>query len=169
MAFVRIKSGILKIASRAEAPGYPDQGLPGEPVYPDQGLPGEPEYPSQGLPGFPDYPSQGLPGFPDRPAHPIFPPLRPPVVSLPIPPSPEYPMVPIPPEAGEGTPGHLPALPPGTIWPPLRPEFPPDLGSKYLVAALVWVAGHGYKAHWIVVDTDARPTPPIEPPVAQPK
>jgi hypothetical protein len=144
MPFVRIKSGLLRVASRPELPGAPDEGYP-----PDWGLEEGGEI------------DQGLPGRPDRPAHPIFPSLPPwlkPGVGLPIPPTPDYPMVPVPPQGEK--PGHLPELPPGTVWPPIRPEFPPDFGNKYLVAALLWIPGKGYKAHWVVVDLDSRPGKP---------
>jgi hypothetical protein len=53
-----------------------DEGFPpgvGIPGFPDQGLPGEPEYPGQGLPpGSPGRPGQGLPR-PPRGAYPILP------------------------------------------------------------------------------------------------
>jgi hypothetical protein len=160
MPLVRIKAGLLRVASRRELPGFPVD--PGYGVEEGLGEIGG-EEPDQGLPGYP--------GFPERPAHPIVPPKPPPGVSLPIPPTPEYPMVPIPPESE--TPGQLPSAPPGMVWPPIRPEFPPDLGNKYLIAALLWIPGQGYKAHWVVVDIDARPplpghlpAPPVMP---QPK
>jgi hypothetical protein len=91
-----------------DAPGAPDQGLPGYPDYPDQGLPGFPEYPGQPLPRPPwtprppdnwlpegGAPGQGLPGFPEYPGQP-----------LPRPPRPVYPVVPDPEDLG----GH-PELP----------------------------------------------------------
>lgn len=55
-----------------------DEGLPpgvGIPGFPDQGLPGDPDYPDQGLPpgaGFPGRPGQGLPR-PPRGTYPILP------------------------------------------------------------------------------------------------
>jgi hypothetical protein len=142
MSFIKIKGGLLKVADPRDLPEFPGEGGP-----PDWGIEGGGDI------------DQGLPGRPERPARPIFPTLPPwlkPGVGLPIPPTPEYPMVPIPPS------GNLPELPPGTVWPPLRPEFPPDFGNKYLVAALIWVSGKGYKAHWVVVDLDSRPGKPPE-------
>jgi hypothetical protein len=147
MPYVKIRSGVLRIASRPGLPEAPEEGYP-----PDWGLEeGEGGEPGQGLP-------EG--GRPGRPIFPVLPPWFHPGVGLPIPPTVDHPIVPVPP--GEEGPGHLPELPPGTIWPPINKPFPPDFGSKYLVAALIFVPGLGYRAHWVVVDMDARPKPPGE-------
>jgi hypothetical protein len=118
------------------------------PLHPDQGLPRPPVHPDQGLPGGPGHPDQGLPPFPGRPDQGL--PGEPP------------------------TAGHLPSLPPGSIWPPL----PPGVHGKYL--ALVLIAGMpGVRYRYVVIDADLRPDqglprPPVHPdqglpPFAQPK
>lgn len=119
MPVVRVRGGWLKIGRRRR-PGEPDIGLPDEegPVDPDYGIP-EGELPEVEPPDPP-------PG--------IWPP-----------PTPSHPIVPMPP--GEGTPGHLPAIPPGAIWP--RP--PGTIEGKFIV--LAHIPGHGWK--YIVIDPDA--------------
>jgi hypothetical protein len=79
-------------------------GIPG---YPSQGLPGQPGYPShQPVPGHPGHPDQGLPGGQPKPSQPIaLPPNQP------WPPGVNPPIVP-------------PNPPPGTIWPPIPDGFP---------------------------------------------
>lgn len=160
-------SGFLRIRRRhpGERPTDPDYGID-EGEHPEISPPEEGGGIWQGRwplrPGHPIYPS--LPELPPLPSLPDeLPPLPPglrPGVGLPIPPSPEFPMVPIPPGA-EG-PGHLPTLPPGMIWPPVRPEWPskPELGNKALALVCVYVSGKGFAWRWAILDLDAMPTPP---------
>jgi len=149
-------------------PGRPDQGLPhpGRPVDPGWGWGGS-EHPGHGLPRppmpphlWPRPPGGGLPVDPDwgvgseRPDQ------------LPIyPMDPAHPDNTLPPVDGEEPPPVDP--PPGTVWPPLPPEFP---GGKAF--ALVGITGVGYR--YIVVtipppQPDQGLPPTSEPPVATPK
>ena len=73
-------------------------------------------------------------------------------------------MVPIPPEPE--SPGEpVQPLPPGMVWPPIRPEWPdrPELGNKALALAYIFVSGHGSKLRWVVVDLDELPSLPKPP------
>ncbi len=169
-------SGFLRLRRR----GHPDQGLPGEesPVDPDYGVDvGEPEGelpdPPPGIwppltpeqPWRPIDPGFGVGGFPDRPSQG---PVRPGIPVAPgqglpggAPGAPDQGLPGAPPTAG-----HLPALPPGTIWPPL----PPGVHGKYLALVLIGGGGKGAHYRYVVVDADQRPSHPIErPPTAQPK
>lgn len=66
------------------------------------------------------------------------------------------------PGAGGEHPSH-PIFQPGTIWPPL----PPGVHGKYW--ALVLVKGSsGVTYRYVVIDADARPEHPIEPPDEEP-
>ena len=129
MPYVR---GFLKVGRR-NRPGRPDQGLPpGEgPVDPDYGV-DEGELPEVEPPDLGPPPG-------------IWPP-----------PTVGHPIVPFPPE-GEGGehPGHLPEIPPGSIWP--RPPGP--IHGKFLV--LAHIPEHGW--HYIVVDPDGWPARPERP------
>ena len=176
-------SGFLRVRKHRHRP---DQGLPPgeEPTDPDYGVeegevgggdidnelpepppgiwpPLTPEHPWRPVPGGgrPERPSQGLPPSPGRP----------PTVGGGLPPTPGHPMEPVEP-GDEGSPEHLPSLPPGMIWPPL----PPGVHGKYLV--LIYVSGIGYR--YTVIDASQRPERPgarpperphPEPPEAQPK
>lgn len=136
-------------------PGYGVEG-PGEPVDPDYGVdeglgiwgPGSP------MPQPPIHLPKPPPGIwpPPTPGHPIqpLPPGsgRPP--SKPIDPDarPEHPIAP-----GGEYPSHLPALPPGMIWPP------PNAVGKFVV--LAWIPGMGFK--YIVIDAGLKPEHPIAP------
>jgi hypothetical protein len=152
--------------------GLPRPPRPGRPVDPDWGWGGS-EHPDQGLPGRPGRPVR--PG--QRPPH-VWP--KPPGGGLPVDPDwgvggaehpdhglPVYPMDPahpdntLPPVDGEEPPPVDP--PPGTVWPPLPPEFP---GGKAIV--LAGITGVGYR--YIVVDIPPpKPDQGVPPPVAQPK
>lgn len=168
-------AGFLRV--RRRRPGlHPDQGLPGEgegPVDPDYGvdegeLPEvEPPDPPIGIwpPLTPEHPWRPIPDWPERPGQGLPPTLPPaqPGQPLPRPPlgggAPDQGLPVEPPTAG-----HLPSLPPGTIWPPL----PPGVHGKYL--ALVLVAGMpGVKYRYVVIDADARPTPPDRPHPGEPE
>jgi len=74
------------------------------------------------------------------------------------------------PDGEPGTPGHLPSPPAGAIWP--RPPGP----VSGLFVVLAHIPEHGW--HYIVIDPDAWPKPPLtpehpiapgQPPLAQPK
>jgi hypothetical protein len=65
-------------------------------------------------------------------------------------PSPGHPIHPVPP-AGEG-PGHLPEIPPGSIWP--RPPGP--VSGHFIV--LAHIPQYGWR--YIVIDPDGWPEPP---------
>jgi hypothetical protein len=171
-------SGFLRI----RRPGrHPDQGLPGPegPVDPDYGV-DEGELPEVEPPD----PPVGVwpPLTPENPWRPIDPgwgvgrPERPSTGPVPTPPVQPGQPLPRPPIGGGGHPdqglpgeggeaGHLPAFPPGAMWPPL----PPGVHGKYL--ALVLVAGMpGVKYRYVVIDADASfPKPEPKPPEAQPK
>lgn len=152
-------SGFLRVRRR----GHPDQGLPGEegPVDPEYGVDegaeidgGLPE-PPPGIwpPLTPEHPWRPLPSLPERPSQ-----------------GPVRPGVPVGPDQGlpgePPTAGHLPSLPPGTIWPPL----PPGVQGKFLVLVLIGGGGKGAHYRYTVVDAGLRPAHPIEPPLtAQPK
>jgi hypothetical protein len=78
------------------------------------------------------------------------------------PPTISHPVHPIAPGGSPGTPGHLPAPPPGSIWP--RPEGV----VEGLFIVLAHIPEHGWR--WIVIDPDGWPdTLPEGPPVATPK
>ena len=145
MTRVRITGGFLNIGRRTR-PGHPDQGLPGTdgPTDPDYGV-------DEGSPGI----DNELPGPPPG----IWPP---PTVS--------HPIVPAPPENGDGgTPGHLPAIPPGSIW----PKPPGTIEGMFIV--LAHIPDHGW--HYIAVDPAGWPSPvrpehpiaPVNPGTPQPK
>lgn len=140
--------GFLKVGRR-HRPGHPLP--PGEgPVDPDYGVE-EGELPEVEPPD----PDEAPPG--------IWPP-----------PTPGHPIVPVPPSEG---PGHLPEIPPGSIWP--RPPGP--VSGKFIV--LAHVPSYGWR--YIVIDPDGwperpeRPEPPAggvggrppdtRPPAAQPR
>jgi len=141
-------------------PGF-GVGFPLPPVI-DNGFPVSPGHPSTG-PVFPTYPVDPGYGLPSRPT--VWP--KPPVGIWP-PPHPVYPSLPIYPTDGidnsppgqpekpggtPGTPGHLPALPPGSVWPPL----PPIIQGKIL--AFAWLVGIGYR--WVVIDPSLKPGFPL--------
>jgi hypothetical protein len=139
-----------------------------EPVDPGYGIEA-PEHPSTGHPpGRPGHPI--APTLPPRDEWPPLPPALKPGVGLPIPPTPEFPMVPIepnPPSEG-GTPTPPIALPPGMVWPPVKPELP-DLEGNYLALAFVYTSRTGGKLRWIVIDPDELPPKPSIPGRPQPK
>jgi hypothetical protein len=154
-------SGFLRVRRHGR---HPDQGLPGEgePVDPDYGVPEgelpevEPPDPPPGIwpPLTPEQPWRPIPDWPERPSTGPVLPGRPPVA----------PGQGLPGEGGE--PGHLPSLPPGTIWPPL----PPGVHGKYLALVLIGGGGKGAHYRYTVIDADLRPEHPIvPPPTAQPK
>jgi hypothetical protein len=157
-------------------PGYgveegagPDQGMPVDPDYGvDEGAgvgggPIDPEYPDQALPGFPGRPGHGLPwpgrpvdpGFgwgdrerpdrPDRPGHLPAWPIRPGRPDLGLPPG----------TPDQGLPPEDP--PPGTIWPPIPPDF--ELGFHGKAVLLAWIPRLGYR--YVVVQIPE--TPPERP------
>jgi hypothetical protein len=107
---------------------------PGGPVDPDYGV-------DEGEPGYPEGPEVEPPDIDPPPG--IWPG-----------PTPGHPIEPVPPE-GEG-PGHLPELPPGAIWP--RPPGP----VSGLFVALAHIPSYGWR--YIVIDPDAWPELPEEPP-----
>lgn len=128
MTRVRIRGGYLNIGRR-NRPGHPDIGLPVDPENPDVDPPEEGgEYPDNELP--PPPPGIWPPPTIGHPVHPIAP--------------------------GEpGAPGHLPAIPPGSIWPPVTSPI------EGLFIVLAHIPEHGWK--YIVVDPDAWPRPPVGP------
>lgn len=131
-----------------ESGGSPDQGLPGNPGYPGHPLPPFPGYPGHPLPpGGIALPPIALPPFPG-----LWPPPGQPTLPIVIPPG----NVAMPPIFIPEDPTKPPALPPGTIWPPI----PPDTGITGKVIILVWIIGVGYR--WYVYDA-AAVTPPIQP------
>lgn len=149
-------AGFLRLRRRRPGgggPTDPDYGVD-EGVDPGWGVEGpgdlpevEPPEPPIGIwpPLTPEHPWRPIPSWPERPSTgPVpTPPGRPPG-------APDQGLPGEPPTAG-----HLPSLPPGTIWPPL----PPGVHGKYL--ALVLVAGMpGVKYRYVVIDADARPEPP---------
>lgn len=165
MTRVRITGGFLNVGRRK--PGHhPDQGLPGteDQTDPDYGVdegagidnelpdpppgiwppltpeqPWRPIDPGFGTGGRPPRPDQGLP--------------RPGVGGRP-----DQGL----PGAGGEHPEH-PIFQPGTIWPPL----PPGVHGKYW--ALVLVKGSsGVTYRYVVIDADARPEHPMEPPDEEP-
>lgn len=152
MPYVR---GFLKVGRR-NRPGRPDIGLPEEerPVDPDYGIDeGEPPEIDGGLPEpppglwpplTPEHPWRPIPGFPDRPS---TGPVRPQ-------PAPGQPLPGEPPGAG-----HLPSIPPGTIWPPL----PPGVHGKYWALVAIGGMPGGTVYRYVVVDADARPPKPVDP------
>lgn len=111
-----------------------------------------------------------LPGEPPQVGGPVFP--TPPIQLPPVPPGIVMPPIhiPRPPASAEnpivipGTPEHPINLPPGVVWPPLNPGDGVS-GKVLLLAFVVGVGGgqHGGKYKWIVIDTNAMPTPPITP------
>lgn len=162
--------GFLRKMRRPSRPGHPDTGLPeggngnGD-VDPDYGIdeggeegiwpglpdidPPKPPMPPPGIwpPLTPDHPWQGLPGRPGRPPRPGQ--------GLPgTPPAPGQGLPEEPPTVGGG-----PALPPGTIWPPL----PPGVTGHYLALVLIGGGGKGVHYRYVVVDADARPELPMAP------
>jgi hypothetical protein len=129
----RVK-GFLKIIKRR--PGHPDQGLPGieEPVDPDYGV-------DEGA---------GIDNELPTPPPGVWPP---PTVS--------HPIVPVPPETAEpGEPGHLPAPPPGSIW----PKPPGPISGLFIVLAHIPDMGWRY----VVIDPDGWPDNTL-PDTPQPK
>jgi hypothetical protein len=170
MTRVRIRGGYLNIGrrSRPSGPVDPDYGVDegeggggdideGSPPGVDNELPSPP--PGIWPPLTPEQPWRPIGG---RPPHVGGGPARPPV-------APGRPDQGLP---GEGeTPEHLPALPPGSIWPPL----PPGVHGKYLALVLIGGGGHGAHYRYVVVDADAltKPEHPIAPgepiPPAAPK
>jgi hypothetical protein len=184
-------SGFLKVRSG----GHPDQGLPGGegPVDPGYGVdagegpshpielpdpppgiwppltpeaPWRPIDPGYGVGGRPPHVSTGpvRPGAPERPSTGPVPPGRPPAA-----PDQGLPGQPAAPDQGlpaePPTAGHLPALPPGTIWPPL----PPGVTGHYLALMAIRGPGGQWQGRYVVVDADARPSHPIAPGGPQPK
>jgi hypothetical protein len=130
MTRVRIRGGYLNIGRR-QRPGHPDQGLPVEPEYPEVDPPEEGgEYPDNELPSPP--PGIWPPPTIGHPVHPI---------------APE--------DEDDPEAGHLPAPPPGSIWP--RPPGP----VSGLFVVLAHIPEHGW--HYIVIDPDAWPKPPVSP------
>jgi hypothetical protein len=149
------------------------RGRPGGPVDPgygvDEGEPGYPEGPEVEPPDVdvPDPPAGIWPPLtPENPWRPIDPgfgvgrPERPSQGLPPTPPTPPAggvggrpPERPQPGEPGGEAPEHLPALPPGTIWPPL----PPGVHGHFLALVLIGGGGHGAHYRYVVVDADARP------------
>jgi hypothetical protein len=109
-----------------DAPVYPGQGLPGRPPRP-----GQPIYPTR--PGRPSRPGQ-LPSWGGRPVDPGYGVEEGGPGQLP-----DWPPF-VPEGEGDGEAGQLPSLPPGTVWPPLPPEYP---GGKAML--MVWVPGVGYR------------------------
>jgi hypothetical protein len=136
MTRVRIRGGYLNIGRRSK-PGHPDIGLPVEPEGPDNELPPEEggEYPDHDLPSPP--PGIWPPPTIGHPVHPIVPPDE---------------------DGDDGEAGHLPAIPPGAIWP--RPPSP----VEGLFVVLAHIPEHGW--HYIVIDPDAWPKPKPEHPIA---
>jgi hypothetical protein len=108
--------------------------------------------PGTGGPVDPDY------GVDEGELGPEGPEVEPPDIEEPPgiwpPPTPSHPIVPVPPTDGgeDGEAGHLPALPPGAIWP--RPPGP--VSGHFIV--LAHIPGYGWR--YIVVDPDAWPEPP---------
>jgi len=171
MTRVRIRGGYLNIGRRQRpgGPVDPDYGV-------DEGAGVDNELPEVDPPDTPDPPPGVWPPLtPEQPWRPIDPGFgggRPPHVGggparPPRPPGqPARPDQGLPGEGG-AQPSH-PIFDPGTIWPPL----PPGVSGTYW--ALVLIKGpSGLKYHYVVVDADARPEhpiePPDEPPPAQPK
>jgi hypothetical protein len=134
----RVK-GFLKIIKRR--PGT------GGPVDPDYGI-------EEGVdPGFGV--DEGMPGIDNE--------LPTPPPGVWPPPTVSHPIVPVPPETAEpGEPGHLPAPPPGSIW----PKPPGPISGLFIVLAHIPDMGWRY----VVIDPDGWPDNTLpEPPVAQPK
>ena len=115
-----------------------DPGFGGGIPVPPPGIWGPPPRPDQGLPPVPPggHIDNSLPVVPGIPVYPTTGPISP------------------------GSPDNTLPLPPGTVWPPLPPQF---TGT---VLALVVVFGIGYR--WVVIDTDLRPDNAL-PPTATPK
>ena len=129
MTRVRIRGGYLNIGRRSR----PDR--PTDPTDPDYGLPEDGEG-GEGGEGGGEYPDHGeMPGSPPG----VWPPL-----------TPSHPIVPMP-DPDDGEAGHLPAIPPGAIWP--RPPGP--VSGMFLV--LAHVPNHGW--HVFAVDPDSWPKP----------
>jgi hypothetical protein len=128
MTRVRITGGFLNIGRRGR-PGHPDQGLPGvdEPTDPDYGV-DEGAGVDNELPSPP--PGIWPPPTIGHPVHPIAP-------------------------ADPTHPGHLPAPPPGAIWPPVTSPV------EGLFIVLAHIPEHGWK--YIVIDPDAWEWPEGEP------
>jgi hypothetical protein len=122
MTRVRIRGGYLNIGRRQRPGG-------GGPVDPDYGI-------DEGEIG------EGGEGPEVEP-----PEIEPPPGIWPGP-TPGHPIVPVPPTEG---PGHLPAIPPGSIWP--RPPGP--VHGQFIVLARI--PGYGWR--YIVIDPDAWPDP----------
>lgn len=123
--------------------------VPGGPVDPGYGVPGAgPVDPGYGIEG-PETEPPTVGGGPLPPLPGIWPPPgRPTHLPAPSPPTAENPIV-LPEE-----PGHPLPLPPGTIWPPLPPDF--DHGGKK--AILIWVVGVGKR--WFIYDPSQLPPRP---------
>jgi hypothetical protein len=106
-----------------------------------------------GGPVDPDYGvDEGEPNYPEGPE--VEPPEIEPPPGIWPPPTVGHPVHPIAPDNGGGAPGHLPAPPPGAIWPPVTGPV------EGLFIVLAHIPDHGWK--YIVVDPDGWPE--YEPP-----